>query len=325
MRADEIKAAVAAADMRIRPAILETPLRHSPYFSRATGAEVYFKLENFQVTASFKARGAANKIAALSAADRRRGIVTASSGNHGAATAFALASTGTTGIVFIPTTTPEVKIAAIKSYGAEVRFHGTDAGVSEIFARSYAAKNGHTFISAYNDPDIIAGQGTIGLEISRQLPAVDHLVIAVGGGGLMAGTAGYLKAVQPAIKVMGVSPRNDHAMALSVAAGEVVEHHDAKPTLSDGTAGGVEPGAITLPLCRELVDIWVLPEEAEIAAAMRSYIAHENQLLEGAAGAAIAGFLRAAGDNPGAYRGQSVVIVNCGARIDPKKLAGILA
>lgn len=324
MRADEIKAAVEVADRRIRPAVLETPLRHSPHFSRETGAEVYFKLENVQVTGSFKARGAVNKVAALSAEDRARGIVTASSGNHGAATAFALASIGATGIVFVPTTTPDIKVAAIRSYGAEVRFQSDDGGEAEVFARQFAAENGRTYISPYNDPDIIAGQGTVGLEISRRLPAPDHLVVAVGGGGLIAGTAGYLKSVRPGLRVVGVSPRNDHAMALSVGAGRVVVHENAKATLSDGTAGGVEPGSITLPLCRELIDHWVLPEEAAIADAMRTYVTHENQLLEGAAGAAIAGFLADVRANPSIYRDKAVVIVVCGARIDPKKLAAIL-
>lgn len=326
MRPDEIPDAVVAAHRLIGPLVLETPLRHSPHFSRVTGADVYLKLESLQVTGSFKARGASYKVARLSPEDRSKGVVTASSGNHGAGSAYALARTGTKGIVFVPNVTPRVKIDAIEAYGAEVRFHSGDGGEAEIFARAFAAEHRLTYISPYNDPDIIAGQGTAGLEIDRQLGdrPLDILAVAVGGGGLISGVAGYLKARRPGLRVLGISPVNDHALALSVKAGRIVEHTDAQPTLSDGTAGGIEPGSITLALATALVDDWVLVTEDEIRDAMRDFIARESMLLEGAAGAAIAGVIKRAQESPASYRGKTVAILVCGARIDLKKLASVV-
>ena len=324
MLASDIRAAVEAADQRIRPHVMQTPLRRSDYLSRTTGAEVLCKLENIQVTGSFKARGAANKIAALTDDERARGIVTASSGNHGAAVAAMLAQTSTKGIVFVPTVAPQVKVDAIRGYGAEVRFHSSDSGVTELFARAHAGANSLTFISPYNDPAVIAGQGTIGAELGRQTGPIDHLFVSVGGGGLISGVAGYLKAVQPGVNVVGVSPAHDCSMHKSAAAGKVVEDHDAQLTLSDGTAGSVEPGAITLPLCRELVDDWLLVSEDEIAGAMRLFMAHDNQLIEGAAGVAIAGLLQAVAKAPGAFAGKRVVVIICGGRIDLAKLKKLL-
>lgn len=320
-----IRVAVEEADLRIRPHVLETPLRRSDHLSRLTGANVLCKLENLQVTGSFKARGAANKIATLSAEERMRGVVTASSGNHGAAVAAMLARSGGRGIVYVPTTTPQVKVDAIRDYGAEVRFHSNDSGKAEIFARAYAETEGLTYVPPYNDLAVIAGQGTIGAEIERQAPDTDMVVVSVGGGGLISGIAGFLKGRNPGVKIVGASPRNDHAMLCSVRAGKVVAHVDARPTLSDGTAGGVEPGAITLPLCRDLVDDWVLVSEEQIADAMRRYMAYDNQLIEGAAGVAIASLLSMATAQPESVKGKAIVVVICGARIDLSKLAKILA
>ncbi|MBI2717301.1 MAG: threonine/serine dehydratase [Rhizobiales bacterium] len=325
MTPDEIRAAVERADRSIRPHVVETPLRRSDHLSRLTGAEVLCKLENLQVTGSFKARGAANKIAALSAAERARGIVTASSGNHGAAVAAMLARFGGRGIVYVPVTTPKVKVDAIRGYGAEVRLHSNDSGEAEVFARAYAEVEGLTYIPPYNDPDVIAGQGTIGAEIERQAPQADVVAVAVGGGGLVSGIAGFLKARKPKIRILGALPLNDHAMLLSVRAGKVVAHADARPTLSDGTAGSVEAGSITLPLCRDLVDDWMLVDEDQIAVAMRNFMAYDNQMIEGAAGVAIAGLLNLAAQQPGSVKGKTVVIIICGARIDLSKLATVIA
>ncbi|MEZ5776207.1 MAG: threonine/serine dehydratase [Hyphomicrobiaceae bacterium] len=324
MRPDEIPAAVEAAHGRIARHIIETPLRRSPALSLKAGADVALKLENVQVTSSFKARGATNKVMSLSAGERARGIVTASSGNHGAATAHALGATGTKGLVFIPRTTPEVKVAAIRMLGAEVRFHDGDSGGAEIAARQHAEENGLTFISPYNDPDVIAGQGTIGLEILKAMPDVGTVVVSVGGGGLISGIAGYLKARKPDVRIIGASPANDHALCLSVKAGRVVEHVGARDTLSDGTAGGVEPEAITLPLAAALVDDWVLVSEEEIADAMRFALSSESQMIEGAAGVAIAAFGKRLAEAPQTYRGRRTAIVVCGSRIDPKKLTSII-
>jgi threonine dehydratase len=320
-----IHAAVLEADRRIRPQVVETPLRHSPHLSRRSGAEVYCKLENLQITGSFKARGAANKLAMLSAEERSRGVVTASSGNHGAAVAAMLAKMGGRCLVFAPATTPGVKIDAIRNYGSDLHLEGDDSGICEVLAREHAAKHGLAYVSPYNDAGVIAGQGTIAAEISRQAPEMEMIVASVGGGGLISGIAGFIKQQRPGTRIVGASPVNDHSMRLSAGEGRAVAHEDARPTLSDGTAGSVEPGAITVNLCKELVDDWPLASEDEIAAAMRAYMTNDYQLIEGAAGVAIAGFLNLAADRPELVKGRKVVIVICGARIDLAKLAKVIA
>ncbi len=324
MKPDDIRQAVTAAHKRIAPLVLETPLRRSDYLSRLVNAEVLCKLENVQITGSFKARGAASSLSLLSAAERQRGVVTASSGNHGAAVAAMLSRLGGRGIVYVPTNAPRVKVEAIRAYGVEVRFHSEDSGECEVAALDYAKSSRLTYVSPYDDPDVIAGQGTIGAEIERQTGAVDHLFVSVGGGGLTSGIAGYLKAGNPKLRVWGVSPLNDHSMRLSAAAGHAVPHFEASITLSDGTAGTVQPGAITIPLCRALVDDWPLVSEDEIASAMRAYIGHENQLIEGAAGVAIAGLINAAAREPETFRSTKIALIICGGRIDPEKLITVL-
>ena len=324
MKPSDIRAAVELADKRIRPHVFETPLRRSDYLSRLTGANVLCKLENVQLTGSFKARGAVNKLTLLPAAERERGIVTASSGNHGAAVAAALSRLGGRGIVFVPKTAPRVKLEAIRSYGLEVRLDSEDSGECEVTAQDFAAAHGQTYVSPYDDPDVIAGQGTIAAELLRQTDHVDQVFVSVGGGGLISGVAGYLKARQPDVIIYGVSPGNDCSMYLSVKAGRAVTQHDVRPTISDGTAGTLQPGAITLPLCSALVDDWPLVSEDEIINAMRSFIEYDNQLIEGAAGVAIAGFVQQSAAEPERFRGKTVAIVICGARIDADKLRKVL-
>jgi threonine dehydratase len=323
MRVEEIPNRVQQAEVQIRPHILHTSLQYSPYFSQRTGASVYFKLENLQVTGSFKARGAMNKLLTLSKDELRRGVVAASTGNHGAAVAYGLSRLGAKGIVFMPESASEAKVEAIRSLGAEVRFHSNDGGKAEEFARQFSRENGLVFISPYNDPEVIAGQGTMGLELARQLERIDYLFVTVGGGGLISGAAGYLKHLQPQVKAIGCHPANDAAMYASVKAGKIV-HFDAKPTISDGSAGNMEPGAITLELCRDLVDDWELVSEDEIFSAMRLFLVQEHQLLEGSAGVAIAAFLQQHARTPEIFSGKNVVIVICGARISLKTLKAIL-
>ncbi|HUY15261.1 MAG TPA: threonine/serine dehydratase [Terriglobia bacterium] len=323
IQTEDIPRAVRAAYRVIQFHVTRTPLVRSDYFSQRTGANVLLKLENQQVTSSFKARGAIHKILTLTEDERKRSVITASTGNHGVAVAYGLSLTGGQGIVFVPETASPVKVENIRRLGAEVRFHGTDSGQTEIFARRYAAEHGMIYISPYNDPKIIAGQGTLGLEVAAQTGRVDFLFASVGGGGLISGTAGYLKSVQPGIRIAGCSPENDPAMFRSIEAGKIVEV-EPKPTLSDGSAGGVEPGAITFELCRTLVDHWVLVSEEEIAAAMRLFIENEHQLLEGAAGSAIAGFLKRASETPDEFKDKNVVLVICGARISLDALKSVL-
>lgn len=324
LTAGEVRTAARAAEGRIRDLIIETPLRPSPFLSRELGADVYCKLENVQVSGSFKARGAASKLTLLSAAERRRGIVTASSGNHGAAVATILSRLGGRGVVFVPETTPAVKLAAITAGGCELRRHGDDSGLCEVLARDYASAEGLPYVSPYNDPDIIAGQGTIGVEIARRLKAPDLVSVSVGGGGLISGIAAVLKGENPKITVIGASPENDHAMRLSARAGRSTAHTTAKTTLSDGTAGSVEEGSITIPLCAELVDRWPTVSEDEIVGAIRDFLTHEALVIEGAAGVAVAGLRALARQEPEKVRGKTAVIVICGGRINAAKFASII-
>jgi threonine dehydratase len=310
---------VVLAERRIRPYIRETPLDYSLHLSDTTAAEVFLKLENLQYTGSFKLRGAMNKLLSLTPQQQARGVVTASSGNHGAGVAFGLHTLQISGLVFVPEDASTSKVAMIRRYGVEVRTYGADSVITEAYARSYAEHNDLIYISPYNDPAIIGGQGTIAAEIDRQLTSVDAVFVAVGGGGLISGIAGYLKDRHSAITVIGCSPERAPPMVESVKAGRIVEL-PTQPTLSDGTAGGIEPGAITFDLCRKLVDSFVLVSEDEIAAAMRLLMETQHVLVEGAAGVALAGYLKLHEH----FRGRRVVIVLCGANISLATLKTIL-
>jgi threonine dehydratase len=311
---------VIKAEQRIRPHIKETPLEYSSYLSQHTQSQVWLKLENLQHTGSFKARGAMNKLIALNAGHEELSTITASTGNHGAAVAFGLRTLNLPGIIFVPENASPAKVSAIRRFGAEVRTYGANCLETEIFARHYAEKQGLVYVSPYNDPAVIAGQGTIGLELERQLTKIDALFVSVGGGGLASGIAGYLKSSpRNRLSVIGCLPENSPEMALSVKAGEFIEF-PSKETLSDGTAGGFEPGAITFDLCRKLIDDFVLVSEEEIAAAMRQFIETHHLLIEGSAGVAIAGFLKL----KERYVDQNVVVLICGANISLSTLKSIL-
>jgi threonine dehydratase len=301
---------VGLAAERIGPCIRSTPLEHSRRFSDDSGANVWLKLENLQQTGSFKLRGAFNKLLSLTDDERESGCVVASSGNHGAATAYAMAKLGIAGIVFVPEQTSSTKVGAIRESGIEVRFFGTDGLDTETHARQYAERNKMQYISPYNDMDVIAGQGTCGVEIARDLAGVDAVFIAVGGGGLVSGVGAYLKFVDPDVTIVACQPEASAVMTRSVQAGRLLDLPSA-PTLSDGTAGGIEAGAITFDLCRSIADDYVLLSENQIAAAMRTFIDAHHMLLEGAAGVALAGLIARAGE----YRGKNVVVIICGGNI----------
>jgi threonine dehydratase len=310
--------AVLAAN-RIAPYVRETPLDYSPYFSELTGANVYLKLENLQYTGSFKLRGAFNKLLSLSEEDRESGGVAASSGNHGAAIAHAMNKLGVAGPIFVPEQTSPTKVDAIKRAGGDVRYFGTDGLDTEMHAREYAEQNDMVYLSPYNDPDVIAGQGTCGVEIARQLSDVDAVFIAVGGGGLISGVGAFLKSVNPSLSVIACQPAASAVMTESVKAGKIVDM-PSDPTLSDGTAGGIETDAITFDICREITDEFVLVSEEQIAAAMRGFMDSHHMLAEGAAGVAIAGLLQS-GDK---YKGKNVVVIICGGNISRETLKKVI-
>lgn len=319
MREELLPANVVLAANRIAPHIRETPLDHSPFFSELTGANVFLKLENLQFTGSFKLRGAFNKLLSLTPEQRAAGCVAASSGNHGAAVAFAMSKLGTKGVIFVPEGTSTTKAEAIKRAGGELRFFGTDGLDTEMHAREYAAENGMCYLSPYNDEDIVAGQGTCGVEIAKQLPQADAIFAAVGGGGLISGVGSFLKSVNPTMAVLACQPAASAVMTESVKAGEILEL-PSQPTLSDGTAGGIEADAITFDLCRAVTDDYVVVSEDQIAEAMRQFIDAHHMLLEGAAGVALAG-LRLRADS---YQGKNVVVIICGGNISREMLKEVI-
>ncbi|UCG26333.1 MAG: threonine/serine dehydratase [Chloroflexota bacterium] len=317
--ANEILVEVEAAEQRIRPHIRRTYLEPSVYYSQLTGANVYFKCENLQHTGSFKARGALSKVLSLDKAERARGVVSASTGNHGAAVAFAANKVGATALIFVPDSASPSKLAAIGRLGADIQVHGADSVEAEAYARAFASENGLAFISPYNDPQVIGGQGTIGLELAQQCPNVDAVFVAVGGGGLIAGIAVALKDQRPEVRIVGCSPEHSQVMIQSVMAGEILDL-PSQPTLSDGTAGGVEAGSITFPLCRDLVDTYETASEEEIADHLRQFMAAHHQLIEGSAAVPIAALLKRRDE----FAGQNVFIVLCGANIDLETMKKIL-
>jgi len=319
MNKEILPAHAVLAASRINSYIRETPLDHSPYFSELTGANVYLKLENLQYTGSFKLRGAFNKLLTLSEEDRARGGVAASSGNHGAAIAYAMNELGVSGPIFVPEQTSSTKVDAIKRAGGDVRFFGTDGLDTETHAREHAAENGMVYLSPYNDPDVIAGQGTCGVEIAQQLSDIDAVFIAVGGGGLISGVGAFLKSVNPAMSVVSCQPAASAVMTESIKAGKIIDL-PSEPTLSDGTAGGIEADAITFDICREITDEFVVVSEEQIAEAMRGLIDAHHMLPEGAAGVALAGLLASADK----YRDKNVVVVICGGNVSRETLKKVI-
>jgi threonine dehydratase len=284
-----------------------------------TGANVYLKLENLQLTTSFKLRGAFNKLLSLAPEQTKAGCVAASSGNHGAATAYAMQALEIGGIIFVPEGSSTSKVESIRRLGGDVRFHGSDGLETEQHARQYALDRGMPYLSPYNDLEVIAGQGSCGVEIAQQIDELDAVFVAIGGGGLISGVGSFLKSVHPALKVIGCQPRASAVMAASAKAGEILAM-ESKPTLSDGTAGGIEADAITFELCQQLVDEYVLVSEEEIAASMREFIDSHHQLLEGAAGVAIAAMKKAAAG----IKGRNVVVIICGGNISRDTLRTVI-
>ena len=312
--------AIAAAAERIGPHVDRTPLFRSDPLSERHGAEIVVKAEHLQRTGSFKVRGSANVVHSLDASLAHSGVVTASSGNHGIGVATAAASRGFACTIYLPSGAAPSKVDQIRRLGAQVEFvDDTDTSVAETTARRVAGESGRTYVSPYNDPAIVAGQGTIGKEILEDGAAPDAVVVAVGGGGLISGIATWIKAHSPATVIVGASAANDRAMAASIDAGRIVEA-PAEPTFSDGTAGGLEDDSITFDMCRTLVDEWVDIDEREIALGVATMIDDHHQLVEGSAGMAIAAAVRYADAHPGAR----IVTVSCGANVGSRRLAEML-
>ena len=309
---------VTAAD-RVRPYIRKTHLTHSRPFSDLVNADVWFKLESLQITGSFKARGAVNKILSLKDQEKEQGVVSASTGNHGAAVAYAAGELNIGCTIYVPDDTSPTKLENMEQFGAKIKVHGDDCIKAEEKARQVSISTGETYVSPYNDPFVMAGQGTLGVEIESQCDGLDVIIISVGGGGLIGGTAGYLKSVWPEIHVIGCSPENSAVMIHSMKAGRVLDLK-SRPTLSDGTAGGIEENSITFPICCNVIDESVLVTENEIKNAMITYMEKEHQLLEGAAGTAVAALIKKKDD----LHGKRVGVVICGGNISLDTVREIL-
>ncbi|MEI2298604.1 pyridoxal-phosphate dependent enzyme [Ensifer sp. MJa1] len=296
------------AHQRIRPFIYETPLIPSRAIGRQTSSTVLFKAENLQLTGSFKIRGAASKMTSL---PRDQRVITASSGNHGIGAAHAASAIGQKLTVVLPEIVKAAKLDCIRSYGVNVILHGAETGLAEQHAQRLASTEKLVYVSPYNDPDIIAGQGTIALELLKQSERIDTVFVAMGGGGLISGIGSVLKSFSPHTRVVGVSAANSAALAASMNAGRVVETHHLD-TLAEAVAGGLDEDSLTLGLAMAVIDEVVTCTEAEIEASMRDLLIEEHILVEGAAALALAGFRKVAAN----CAGQTNVVLLCGGNVD---------
>lgn len=310
-----------AAERRIREYVRETPLRFSQALGDATQARVFLKLENLQETGAFKLRGAANKLLSLPREAAARGVVTASTGNHALAVATIGRKLGIPVEIFVAASIHPYKRSKIEALQARVNAVDGDALFAELEARREAERSGRPYVSPYNDPDVIAGQGTVAVEVLRQLAPqpLDAIFVAVGGGGLIGGIGAHLKRVSPHTEVVGCWPENSRALDECLRVGTIVDVPE-RPTWSTSTAGGVEPGAITLDLCRRVIDRRVLVTEGEIVDAARRLRRDDAELVEGAAAVALAAFLRSAGE----YAGETVAVLLCGGNAEPEFEATVL-
>ena len=300
-----------AAAVRLEGICLRTPLHRSPGLSRLAGGDVWLKLECEQVTGSFKLRGAYNAIAVLPEDVRARGVVTSSAGNHGLGVAWAAKRLGAAATVFVPRSAPEVKRRGIEALGVTVDATSTDYDDAMVRARAFAAERGLTYIHPCLGDALIAGQGTVALEIIQELPDLAMIVIPVGGAGLLAGTGSLLRRIAPSVRIAGAQSVHTAAMSKSLAAGRVthIEYHS---TLADGLVGDIDDFA--LDVGRRALDEITTLEETDIARAIRFLIAEEGLTVEGAGAVGVAAVLK----EQLALRFPCVVIVT-GRNIDPKR------
>jgi len=309
---------IQAARARIGEAIYFSPCQLSSDLSELTGLPLHLKLENLQRTGSFKERGALNKLLTLSQAERERGVVTASAGNHAQGVAFHAAALGIRAQIVMPLATPQIKVAATRGFGADVVLHGSnyDEACEEALRR--CVEEGRTFIHHFDDAEIINGQGTIGLELLEQVPDLEAVVIPIGGGGLISGVACALKETNPRIRVIGVEPEKLPSMLRAREAGAPVTLN-AEATIADGIAVR-RAGDLTLPLVSRYVDEIVTVDDEEIASAILMLLEHEKTLAEGAGAAALAALLQSKTN----LRQRRTVVLVSGGNIDVTLLAKII-
>ena len=304
------------AAQRLQGHLLDTPCVESRTLSQLTGAQIYLKFENLQYTASFKERGACNKLAQLSADERRRGVIAMSAGNHAQGVAYHAQRLGIRAVIVMPRFTPGVKIERTRGFGAEVVLHGDTLDESRAHALTLAGREGLVFVHPYDDEAIVAGQGTVGLEMLRTQPDLDALVIAVGGGGLIAGMATAAKALKPGIEIVGVQTSRFPGMVNAI---KGTKHPQGTSTIAEGIAVGT-PGIIPQAIIAKLVDDLVLVDEGDIEQAMVMLLEIEKTLVEGAGAAGLAALLK----YPERFAGKKIGLVLCGGNIDPLLLAAII-
>jgi threonine dehydratase len=288
----------------------------APKLSALTGAEVFVKYENLQVTNSFKERGAVNKLASLGVGDRARGVIAMSAGNHAQAVAYHAARLGIAATIVMPVTTPAVKVASTRTYGATVVLHGESVAEAQAKAEELQAQQNLLFIHPYDDPRIIAGQGTIAIEMLDERPDLDCLIVPIGGGGLISGNAIAAKAISPQIEVIGVEAELYPSM-WNALHGE--DRSCGGATLAEGIAVK-NVGKLTLPIIRELVSDVLLVSESQLERAVNAYLTLQKTMAEGAGAAGLAAML----EEPARFKGRRVGLILCGGNIDPRILASIM-
>lgn len=300
----------------IQGAVLRTPMLPAPRLSALTGAEIYVKYENLQVTNSFKDRGALVKLASLGDAERARGVIAMSAGNHAQSVAYHAARLGIPATIVMPVTTPFVKVAATRSHGAEVVLDGESVAEAQSRCEQIQAERGLTLVHPYDDPLVIAGQGTIALEMLQEVADLDVLVIPIGGGGLIAGNAIAARAVNPTIEIVGAEAALYPAVWNEITGGNLPI---GGPTLAEGIAVK-NVGRLTLPVIRDLVADIILVSEVHLERAVNAYLTLQKTMAEGAGAAGLAALLAA----PERFRAKRVGLILCGGNIDPRILASIM-
>ncbi|WP_343740369.1 threonine ammonia-lyase [Delftia tsuruhatensis] len=301
---------------RLRGAVLETPCVESRTLSQITGAQVYLKFENLQFTASFKERGALNKLAQLSPEERARGVVAMSAGNHAQGVAYHAQRLGVRAVIVMPRFTPGVKVERTRGFGAEIVLHGDSLAEARQHAYALAEQQGLCFVHPYDDEQIAAGQGTLALEMLAEQPDLDLLVVAIGGGGLIAGVATAAKGLNPDIEIIGVQTQRFPSMFNAVRQAELPM---GTSTIAEGIAV-TQPGAITQEVVARLVDDMLLVDEGDIEQAVLMLLEIEKTLVEGAGAAGLAALLR----HPQRFAGKKVGMILSGGNIDPLLLAAII-
>jgi threonine dehydratase len=307
---------IESAARRLAGQVLDTPCVESRTLSQLVGCQVFLKFENLQYTASFKERGACNKLVQLTPEERVRGVVAMSAGNHAQGVAYHAQRLGLRAVIVMPVFTPGVKVERTRGFGAEIVLHGDSLEAARAHAYGLAEREGLVFVHPYDDEAIVAGQGTVALEMLREQPDLDTLVIAIGGGGLIGGMSTAAKAIKPGIRVVGVQTERFPAMYNAIKGTQLPQ---GTSTIAEGIAVGT-PGQIPLAIIRERVDDMLLVDEGDIEQAIVMLLEIEKTLVEGAGAAGLAALIK----HPEQFKGQRVGLVLCGGNIDPLLLASII-